>query len=1121
MFKHFLASLLLLYSSISLTQKKFGLQNRLLNSFHGISSDHIKQTIEDKDGMIWFATTNGLDRYDGKNIVTYKTSDTDKNAIPHNVVRSLMLSKSGEIWIGTQKGLARKLNNNRFEQINNQTLGKEVFPSEKIIKIIETQDGNIWVATPGGLIVMTQDLNDYHTYRPSLAVDSGQLPMSDIADIFEDRFGNIWVSSWANGLTIIVADNTADIHSYKFLNYNSAKDFNLPKNITFQKIFQTDDDRIWLQESFGIFYRLDFKNGKPFNGSAKDEITLEKFNFQMFDHIGEHVYTSFYIRDIGLIVRSSVDSYIIPKQVMQNPNSQNSFKLIEKLNLGNSDIGDIFVDSRNIAWVASNKGVIMYFGLIQSLIDKLPTYSSPIQESNVTAIYNDYHGTWVATKKGLYIEQNNELKELKCQGKPISFVKSFEQCPDGSLWAGTIAGNLYQIKKTNQKFDIKRRDINGLKRYTSNNQIWDILCHRNGTMWIGTQAGVYRYDWNTHESYIFPFQIDDKVISDFNCFGIEIDNNDRIYISATGVGLIIGSEDSDSTDGYQFEIREEGTSKSELNSDLIFDIDIHKDKLWIAQYSGIEIYDITQDSFYRIPKLDESVNSQVYSVIASDDKVWATTPRGLTSYSTIDNTICNISVINGALENYSMLAHHKEKNGDILLGGSNGYHKLDHTVDYNLNESTYVILSSININNVPVVVGHDDKILKEPVLTRSLNNSSDITLSHAHHNVVINLSVPDFINPHQYKYSYILKGISDEWIELGQEQKIHFSGLPHQNFDLGIKAKDQFGRWTETKWLSVKILIPFWKKKSTYFCLALLILIGLFLLTKYREKRRQLKTEILENAVEQRTSELKEKNERLEEYIESNIKLENFAHAASHDIKAPLINIRSFVMLLKEELKNRISEEEYRLFNEIEKGTIRLNRLVDDILSYAKLKDNDINLSKIHISKVIDDVIRTLSSVTEQNNAMIHFDKGDGIHPMFLDVIKISRVIQNLLTNAIKFMPKGSSPIISITLEQGPAYNYVHITDNGIGIEEANLDDIFKVFKRINYKSSYDGTGFGLSISKKIMRLHGGDLLVKSEVGKGSTFSMMFPKSTRIHDKTKSLNISDPKTADLYNTASR
>lgn len=234
------------------------------------------------------------------------------------------------------------------------------------------------------------------------------------------------------------------------------------------------------------------------------------------------------------------------------------------------------------------------------------------------------------------------------------------------------------------------------------------------------------------------------------------------------------------------------------------------------------------------------------------------------------------------------------------------------------------------------------------------------------------------------------------------------------------------------------------------------------------------------------------KNEELEKYIAYNLQLENFAHIASHDLKTPLQNISNFSKLLKKTAKHRLNEEEMQYLTFIAKGTEDMSILVKEILGFSLLQKSELVKEKIDVPEFIDYVLELNKTLIKEKNAIVSLDiKTPCISG---DRSKLLQLLQNLLTNSVKFHKQAQQPkiVISSYTEQD---NWVfNIKDNGIGIEPTYFNKIFLLFKRLHGKEAYEGTGIGLSLCKKIVEMHGGKIWVNSSLGEGATFSFSLPK---------------------------
>lgn len=254
----------------------------------------------------------------------------------------------------------------------------------------------------------------------------------------------------------------------------------------------------------------------------------------------------------------------------------------------------------------------------------------------------------------------------------------------------------------------------------------------------------------------------------------------------------------------------------------------------------------------------------------------------------------------------------------------------------------------------------------------------------------------------------------------------------------------------------------------------------------------------IETLVEERTKELATANETLHdinrELQRSNHYLEEFAHAASHDLKEPVRKIHFFTTQLKEQLKSYLKEGETRSFNRIENATERMGNLIDDLLLYSHVSQRPHEKEPVDLSEKVQRVLEDLELDIQEKAAVINVEK--------LPVVngygrQLQQLFQNLISNALKYSKADLPPRIEITAvpdeQEGKRYHLIRVRDNGIGFDQEHDEKIFQMFARLHGKAEYSGTGVGLSIVKKVVENHNGFIRVESIVGKGSVFEIYLP----------------------------
>ncbi len=242
--------------------------------------------------------------------------------------------------------------------------------------------------------------------------------------------------------------------------------------------------------------------------------------------------------------------------------------------------------------------------------------------------------------------------------------------------------------------------------------------------------------------------------------------------------------------------------------------------------------------------------------------------------------------------------------------------------------------------------------------------------------------------------------------------------------------------------------------------------------------RIKSQNEVLEKMVEERTRDLQESNKQLRE----------FAYIASHDLKEPLRIVSGFVTLIKRGLEkaglDNAEMEEYISF--AKQGTEQMDKLIKDILTYAGLNSVERNFAPVDMEEVISGVRRSLAKSIYENEVEILVT---GTGRVMGNNELLEQVFFNLISNAIKYRGEDRNPKITIGCSENDGMAKYFVADNGIGVAEQYYETIFEAFKRLHSKLTYEGTGVGLAICKKIINLHGGEIWIeKYQEGEGTVF---------------------------------
>jgi light-regulated signal transduction histidine kinase (bacteriophytochrome) len=260
-----------------------------------------------------------------------------------------------------------------------------------------------------------------------------------------------------------------------------------------------------------------------------------------------------------------------------------------------------------------------------------------------------------------------------------------------------------------------------------------------------------------------------------------------------------------------------------------------------------------------------------------------------------------------------------------------------------------------------------------------------------------------------------------------------------------------------------------------------LVLLGWGISTYRSFQQRKNYSEELEKTVAERTEELQK----------ANAELQSFNYVASHDIKEPIRNIGTYATIIEKKLPDEHKQALNTYFETIQKSSIRLHNLIEDIARYSSLsKEKDISFEKVNIQNLTKDVERGILSTLEEKNGSLHYAS--------LPKIKTSSsilylIFKNLIENGLKFN-NSTDPQVHIDYFELEEEHQFIFSDNGIGVSESHHQRIFEMFKRLNNKQDYKGSGMGLAIVKMMVDKIDGSITVESIKDEGSRFILTFPK---------------------------
>lgn len=234
--------------------------------------------------------------------------------------------------------------------------------------------------------------------------------------------------------------------------------------------------------------------------------------------------------------------------------------------------------------------------------------------------------------------------------------------------------------------------------------------------------------------------------------------------------------------------------------------------------------------------------------------------------------------------------------------------------------------------------------------------------------------------------------------------------------------------------------------------------------------------------------------ERTQQLADANLELQSFTYTVSHDLRAPLRGIQGYAQALVEDYGVELGEDGRNFCNRIAAAGDKLERLIEDLLAYSRLSRQQLPLGAVSLDRVVDDALAMNADTIERTGAQISIEKPLGtVHG---HAVVLGQALQNLVSNALKFVPVGKTPTLRIFATPRDGAVRLSVEDEGIGIDAKHQERIFKVFERLHGDDAYHGTGIGLAIAKRAMERQGGRCGVDSSRGTGSTFWIELPAGT-------------------------
>ncbi|MCP4152701.1 MAG: hypothetical protein GY757_33510 [bacterium] len=815
------------------------------------------------------------------------------------------------------------------------------------------------------------------------------------------------------------------------------------------------------------------------------------------------------------------------------PNNPNS--------ISDNLIMSIYEDRSGILWIGSAFGGLDKLDKNQQLFKhyhNIPNDPTSLSAGRLGAICQDHNGvTWIGTYSGgldKFDRENNTFTHFRNDpDNPSSLsddcVRSIYEDKQKVLWVGT-KGGLNRFDPEKNEF-YRYKSVLNKPNSLSNDRVFAICEDREGNLWVGTLKGLNRFDRKkeTFKHYYHDHKTPGGISNNLILAIIE-DSYDVLWLG-TDEGLNHYHPGKDTFSYYMSDLSDpHSISNDKIRS---FCEDTGR-TLWIGTMGGLNRYNRKSDTFAHYTVENGLPNDVINGILEDEhENLWLSTNRGLSKFNPKTGVFKNYSYGGVQGNQFNSDACCKSITGELIFGGSNGFNIFFPDTLRDDPNPPVTVFTDLRIFDKSVRAG--EKVEGRQVLEKHISVSNDIRLSYKHTTFTIEYAALHYAAPDRNRYAYKMEGLDFDWNQVGNRRFATYTHIPPGQYVFRIKSANSDGVWDNTG-TAIKIMIspPFWKTWWAYVFYVLLLLTSIIAAHRIRvhqlkkhkkelEKEVVLRTEELAAAIEslrkantdilvinenlqQSMEELSRANEELKK---ANQMKNEFLGIAAHDLKNPLQVIKGFTYLLQMKLKKKkLSFSELQAINT---SVDKMVYLISELMDTASIESGKMKLNKtwLSLSSLTNSVILgnlNLAAKKSQDIVYYHDSKDEEKCEqcmVYADKMALRQVIENLVSNAIKYSPLGKP--IHVSVENTGETLSLKIKDEGPGLTDEDKKNLFKQFRRLSAKPTggESSTGLGLSICKKFVEMHDGTVYVESEIGKGSTFIVQLPWKKNPHREEK------------------
>jgi len=1029
----------------------------------GLSSSAVNSIVQDTKGFMWFATGDGLNRFDGVDFKVFKYDPEQQLSLPGNYVQMIFKDSGGKFWLSSRKGLYQF--NPETEQFVAFSLASGAQQAD-VSFIMENQKKNLWVSTSGsGLFYLNHKTGKSINYSKK---NLKCLSSNSILKVYEDTYGWLWVGTRDAGLNVF---QVRDGKILKQIPVNSA----IGQAGRVNSIYADHSGNIWMATSNGLwlydranqtYTKLD---GRKAGLSSNVFLSLvEDSRQQLF--IG--------LQDGGLYrIDLSGSKAKKPLDLTFEP-----FKYDNGYNITPRSVTELYLDRDENLWVGTYGDG---FFMVSRTADKFTRFHKKVKD-HFGENYLRYYGMCMDQEGYLWLGTDGDgIYKSKLNGEVVKHYRAGEGKNDladnavlygyrdskNRLWFGTYSKGLSLYNpKTDAFVNFKHEDGNAAS--LGGNDVRVIHEDSGHNIWIGTNGGgLSKFDPQTNKFTVY--NTSNSKITSNDVRSLTHDEKGNLWIGTYGGGISFFSTAEQKF--YPFlQLRKQGV---DLSREIVLALFMDAEKrLWIGSEGyGLLSYDTSNKSLRRFSEKSGLANNTIYAIQQeAPGMMWVSTNDGLSKIDLQQNKIYNYAQRDGLQGGqFNPGSSISAADGSIMaFGGTEGWNLFR---PKEIRQSTAE--PAIRITGIQLYGNAED----EKGNVRNISESGNLELNAGEPVFSIQYVALNYAYPRAAQFAYKLEGLDKEWNYVRSQKSATYRYLDPGYYTFKVRATNQDGIWQrDFAILHIEILPP-WYKTWWAFSVYLIIAGGLvYLLVRYKSNQARLKYNI-------NIAKLEAQNEK--ELHEN--KLAFFTNI-SHEFRTPLTLI---INPVKEILDDK-DQPGMSSLTIVYRNAKRLLSLVDQLLLFSKAetKADKLKLVQLNLYALCEEVFLCFTYQASKKKITYEFTSPDKDIQVYGDREKIEIALFNLISNAIRHTPEEGK--VSLSLSQDAAAVCIRVSDTGSGIDPEAGDSIFERFYKVRNNKNYakGGFGVGLYLVKSFITQHHGKVCYQSTPQQCTTFSLTLLK---------------------------